>query len=522
MKEIIDEFNKDESVFAYDAVAKAKENKELASDILLDNLKEFVNNIKDYKEKLYPISTLYSIFLLAEFKDKRLFPILIDIINNKEIDSDKFFGDVVTEWLSSIIVSVFDDDFKSLNSVIENKEIDEYIRGSFLDCYIYFYENNIVTKEEIEKYLKKLIKLYNHDDDFIFYHIEKVIINTHLFSMMSDVNALFKYGLIDTFIRGDYVDFVDDIFNYNSTMDKIFPIEDIVKSISGWACFKNTKSFDKKSINDMPKKLINDYNGKNKKVGRNDPCPCGSGKKYKKCCLDKEQKQLPYQKYINEKLTRYPKRKENNDQYDLYDFYKEEFIEIDELLYKALKCKGVPLFVKRDMNKENKIDFEYLKEAYVKIKDVVSKNNFKTIEDYHKEGFIHYSLYQFYAKYSGILVEFIKNNYNMDKVKYIEMLEEITNYFYDTFDINADYEAVFLNRKRSLFKFQNRIDEAIEYFLGKLKKCSLSCKYEIYEILFDLYLEKEDMKSVDKLIDNEDDEDLKEYLFELKMDYFWD
>jgi len=24
------------------------------------------------------------------------------------------------------------------------------------------------------------------------------------------------------------------------------------------------------------------------KVGRNQPCPCGSGKKYKKCCLSKE------------------------------------------------------------------------------------------------------------------------------------------------------------------------------------------------------------------------------------------
>ncbi|MBQ8807689.1 MAG: SEC-C domain-containing protein, partial [Clostridia bacterium] len=23
------------------------------------------------------------------------------------------------------------------------------------------------------------------------------------------------------------------------------------------------------------------------KVGRNDPCPCGSGKKYKNCCMDK-------------------------------------------------------------------------------------------------------------------------------------------------------------------------------------------------------------------------------------------
>lgn len=23
----------------------------------------------------------------------------------------------------------------------------------------------------------------------------------------------------------------------------------------------------------------------NQKIGRNDPCPCGSGKKYKQCCL---------------------------------------------------------------------------------------------------------------------------------------------------------------------------------------------------------------------------------------------
>ena len=28
----------------------------------------------------------------------------------------------------------------------------------------------------------------------------------------------------------------------------------------------------------------------NAKVGRNDPCPCGSGKKYKNCCYGKEEK----------------------------------------------------------------------------------------------------------------------------------------------------------------------------------------------------------------------------------------
>ncbi|PYU20285.1 MAG: hypothetical protein DMG30_21520, partial [Acidobacteria bacterium] len=28
--------------------------------------------------------------------------------------------------------------------------------------------------------------------------------------------------------------------------------------------------------------MISHANGK---IGRNDPCPCGSGKKYKRCCL---------------------------------------------------------------------------------------------------------------------------------------------------------------------------------------------------------------------------------------------
>lgn len=30
----------------------------------------------------------------------------------------------------------------------------------------------------------------------------------------------------------------------------------------------------------------------NEKLGRNDPCPCGSGKKYKACCLLKKQQKV--------------------------------------------------------------------------------------------------------------------------------------------------------------------------------------------------------------------------------------
>lgn len=36
------------------------------------------------------------------------------------------------------------------------------------------------------------------------------------------------------------------------------------------------------------KPKIETYKREKPKIGRNDPCPCGSGKKYKKCCGSKE------------------------------------------------------------------------------------------------------------------------------------------------------------------------------------------------------------------------------------------
>jgi|GEM_PF-4194091 hypothetical protein len=30
------------------------------------------------------------------------------------------------------------------------------------------------------------------------------------------------------------------------------------------------------------------------KTGRNDPCPCGSGKKYKQCCLRRDEAAAPF------------------------------------------------------------------------------------------------------------------------------------------------------------------------------------------------------------------------------------
>jgi SEC-C motif len=73
------------------------------------------------------------------------------------------------------------------------------------------------------------------------------------------------------------------------------PIEDTVAEMSWWACFHREDSDRPGSSTEAtpaafrsgftrapwPEPFVRD----GPKVGRNDPCPCGSGKKYEKCCL---------------------------------------------------------------------------------------------------------------------------------------------------------------------------------------------------------------------------------------------
>ena len=53
---------------------------------------------------------------------------------------------------------------------------------------------------------------------------------------------------------------------------------------------------------------------KMRKIGRNDPCPCGSGKKYKKCCLNNDEKRI--------REAKRPKKRSN----DSEEFFEDEII----------------------------------------------------------------------------------------------------------------------------------------------------------------------------------------------------
>ena len=69
-------------------------------------------------------------------------------------------------------------------------------------------------------------------------------------------------------------------------------ITDAIRDMEWWACFKppklapvKTKATPKPPTPEIvPASKPSQVQPKSKKIGRNEPCPCGSGKKYKKCC----------------------------------------------------------------------------------------------------------------------------------------------------------------------------------------------------------------------------------------------
>jgi len=91
-----------------------------------------------------------------------------------------------------------------------------------------------------------------------------------------------------------------DLFNQRGvSFDGIKQVNEVLKLVMNLA--NNTRiwennghtpneifeKFEKPKLKQLPAERFL-VSGKSKKIGRNDPCPCGSGKKYKKCCLGKE------------------------------------------------------------------------------------------------------------------------------------------------------------------------------------------------------------------------------------------
>jgi hypothetical protein len=243
-------------------------------------------------------AVLFILHLAGEKQDPRAFRLLCRLALDGEA-VEAALGDTTTTF-KPILISTYDGDLDTLKGLIEAAEADEFVRADALEVLAYLTATGRIPREETEAYLLRLYDtLQPQQESFVWSGWVLAIGLLGLEALSGVVRQAFGRGLIDPMVMG-YDDFRRDLrrtladpermagFEY----DRIGPLEDAIGELSGWYAFSDAAQQDQArqtsspghgrlAYADLPQPVVDPFKG----VGRNDPCPCGSGKKFKKCCL---------------------------------------------------------------------------------------------------------------------------------------------------------------------------------------------------------------------------------------------
>ena len=247
-------------------------------------------------------AVLFILHLAGEKQDTRVFSLLCRLaLDGEALEGAP--GDGTTITLKQILISTYDGHLDTLKGLIEAAEADEFVRAEALEALAYLTAIGRIPREETQAYLLRLYDtLQPQHESFVWSGWVLAIGLLGLEALSGVVHQAFERGLIDPMVMG-YDDFRRDLertladparmagFEY----DRIGPLEDAIGELSGWYTFSDAAKQDQErwatssedaglAFADMPLPFVDPFKG----VGRNDPCPCGSGKKYKKCCLNRE------------------------------------------------------------------------------------------------------------------------------------------------------------------------------------------------------------------------------------------
>lgn len=137
------------------AVRSAISQQEKITPALLDLLKVIVD--APDKVNLDNKGNLIGMYLLSKFREKRAFPYIIQIASFSEEWTESYFGDVVSEGLSSFLVSTYNGDLQKIKSLIENSSASIWCRSAALSSLLGLLAMQHISREELIDYHRSLI-----------------------------------------------------------------------------------------------------------------------------------------------------------------------------------------------------------------------------------------------------------------------------------------------------------------------------------------------------------------------------
>jgi hypothetical protein len=244
------------------------------------------------------------LFIVGGRRDPMGFEPLLRFLQRPQDEVEHLLGDVITEDLARITAGVYDGNADALFEAIIDLRLGEFVRVALFGAATFLTWDGRIERDRTASFLRRFdSERLAPDGDAAWYAWLQAIALLGLREMEPTVMAAWDRGSIPEYML-ERKHFADDLARTERAPDDIGRfkdaylgyIDDALESLERWPLtgdeddvFAASKLGDDLPVgNDerLPLTLpgqpaVNPW----RHVGRNDPCPCGSGKKFKRCCL---------------------------------------------------------------------------------------------------------------------------------------------------------------------------------------------------------------------------------------------
>lgn len=269
--------------------------RQLHEDDFLWNLDD--DDLEDVADGIWWLR-LHAVMILGQIPGEQASLLLAELMRRISLEDDENLQDWLTGFWPAQFLNKPDSVLSAMRALCEDRDIDLYMRSNALDSFI-----AAASRQGGETFEQALAWLAKNAED-----------ESEDWEYRLTAAALLLY-----FPRPQYRPLLEDLSAQQSGWGIHFDMQSVERGYAGkyfapeWERFKNPLQFyepdaiTKRQIRwreeDAKEELRNAHGGEDypdwsyqesyvrpePKIGRNDPCPCGSGKKYKKCCLAKNE-----------------------------------------------------------------------------------------------------------------------------------------------------------------------------------------------------------------------------------------
>lgn len=233
---------------------------------------------------------LYAMYLLAQFRETSAHPLVVALSRLDDTRLDALLGNTLTDGLDRILASTCGGATTLIERLIEDPAANEYARAAGVSALKIMVAKGDKSRDEVVAYYKALFSgRLERSYSFVWDELISSASRLHPQDIYDHIVAAYEEGLGDA----GYMEIRDVKKLHAMSPEKVLKrladaspgyIDDTVKELHWWACFNREKYEPKQQNNPLDHSLPFIPPPPQVKTGPNDPCTCGSGRKYKKCC----------------------------------------------------------------------------------------------------------------------------------------------------------------------------------------------------------------------------------------------